>query len=162
MFQFWYKYIPSHIDLITNRDTEYLYDEFIKPTLHDFMGHNYEEMCKQYIREKSRNNDLPFKVTRIGSWWGTNNKIKIQCEIDIVAFDDTKLKEAAIFCECKFRNELCNMEILEKLMEKSQAINVKGKKYYMLFFKSGFTKELIKKARENDNILLITLDEMYE
>jgi predicted Mrr-cat superfamily restriction endonuclease len=118
-------------------------------------------MCKDYLRIKGKENNLPFKTTKIGSWWGTDNNLKKQCEIDIVAFDDTEYSKSIIYCECKFRNELTNIKVLNELIDKSQVISTQNKKYYILFSKRGFTKEVEKIADENENIILVTLDELY-
>ena len=34
--------------------------------------------------KKSELEELPFVIEEIGTWWGTNNKLKIQEEIDII------------------------------------------------------------------------------
>lgn len=68
MFRFWYRYIPNNAFMITSGDAEAVYDSRVKTTLNDFMGLIYEEMCKQYLQKKNRQNQLPFKIQKLGRW----------------------------------------------------------------------------------------------
>ena len=85
---------------------------------------------------------------------GTNPHHKRQEEIDIIAYDDGKM----ILCECKWRNEKVGKSILDNLIEKSEMFYGKGKSY-MVFSKSGFTDECLKRQDE-DGISLISLNDM--
>jgi AAA+ ATPase superfamily predicted ATPase len=89
-------------------------------------------------------------LVKIGRWWNKNT------EIDIVGWDAQK---RYIFGECKWRNEIIGVKVLEQLKEKS--FEVKGEideRHYVLFSKSGFTQELVTLALTKKGLYLIDLE----
>lgn len=64
-----------------------------------------------------------------------------------------------MFGECKWRNEPINMGVINSLIEKSNIFNVPNK-HYIFFSKSGFKNDVIEFSKANDNITLISLDDM--
>ena len=67
---------------------------------------------------------------------------------------------SAVFCECKYRNELMDIQILNALMNKAERWHY-TRKYYLLFSKSGFTRGLQTAAQKDGNIRLVSLKDMY-
>jgi len=161
MFVFWYRYILGNEYAIQTWDAESLYEHEIEPDLNCFMGRIFETMCIDYISflNTGKENSLPFKIRQIGRWWGTNPETKSEEEIDIIGIND-KLS-SAVFCECKFRNELTDIKVLNALLEKAKRWNYK-QKYFILFSKSGFTKGTQNAAQKEKNIKLVSLKEMYQ
>jgi AAA+ ATPase superfamily predicted ATPase len=161
MFVFWYRYIMGNEFVIRNWDAESLYDYDIEPDLSRFMGNVFEIMCRGYLaRENSRkNSSLPFKIRQMGRWWGTNPATKSEEEIDIIGINEKA--SSALFCECKYRNDLVDIQILNALQEKAQRWQAYKYRYFMLFSKSGFTRGLEAAARKDGNIRLISLKDMY-
>lgn len=157
MFRFWYRYVPKGLDVILSRNGDYLFDEVINDTLSDYMGIQFEQMCRQYLMRKNAEGKLPFKVLNIGRWWGNNPHKKREEEIDIIACN--MIKKQAIFGECKFKNELLGEEVYNALEEKAELIKCFDDRVYYLFSKSGFTEKM--RERESERIKLITLEEMY-
>jgi len=165
MFVFWYRYVSGNEYAIQSFDSESLYTYDIEPDLSNFMGKIFETMCIDYISilnscENSDNKtcSLPFKIRQIGRWWGSNPKTRLEEEIDIIGIND-KIS-SIVFCECKYRNDLTDIHVLNKLMERSQRWNY-NHKYYILFSKSGFTKGLLASAEKTKNVQLISLKDMY-
>ena len=95
----------------------------------------------------NKQNGLPFRFSRVGSWWLRDN------EIDIVALnDDTK---EILFAECKWQNKEVGIKVYEDLKEKSGLVNwynEERKEYFALFSKAGFTSGFNK-----DGVLLFDL-----
>ncbi len=149
LFRFWYRYIFTNSTLIEQEMIEYVYEKKIKPDLSDFLGNTFEKVCVDYLKHKNKKMELPFVFEKIGRWWGNNPIKKRQEEIDILAVD----KNTALVGECKWRNELLNMNVVNSLIEKSQALNYENK-YYIYFSKSGFTEE-VKNFSKNNNIMLV-------
>jgi len=152
MFRFWYRFIPQNIDRINNGRGEGVYEN-IKSHISDFMGEVFEDICKQYLWKLNREGKLEFAFAE--KWWGTNPQKRQQSEIDIIAYDEKK----AIFCECKWRNELVNESIITELIEKSAMFSFPVKEY-MIFSKSGFEEECINKYSNSHNVKLISFDDM--
>lgn len=59
-------------------DPEQLWAGRIAPSLNDYMGAPFEEICRSWIRRTSR---IPFRPSRVGSWWDTDSRN----EIDVAA-----------------------------------------------------------------------------
>jgi hypothetical protein len=123
------------------------------------MGPVFETMCAEYAGKANLANRLPFKVRQLGRWWGTNPETRSEEEIDLVGINDKESK--ALFCECKFRSQLFDLQTLNALLEKAGRWPNYRNKYFMLFSKSGFAREVLSTAKEN-NIQLVSLKEMYE
>jgi AAA+ ATPase superfamily predicted ATPase len=158
MFVFWYRYVFGAEFSILTGDAASLFDTEISPDLSRFMGPVFETMCAEYVGKANLANSLPFKVRQLGRWWGTNPETRSEEEIDLVGINDTESK--ALFCECKYRNQLFDIQTLNSLMEKAGRWQNYRNKYFMLFSKSGFTQKVLSTARQN-NIQLVRLEEMY-
>ena len=160
MFQFWYQFVMPHFYLTQTDESEYLYDEFVAREMPRWMGHVFESMCQSWLTKRSKARKTPFVIANMGSWWGTDIKRHKQAEIDIVATDGHG--DAALFGECKFRNELTGIEVLNALKEKAGCLYSFTSRYYALFSKSGFSAELRQRAESDSSLLLATLDDMYD
>ena len=82
--------------------------------------------------------------------------MKREEEIDIVAASNDK----AILCECKWRNEKTDKDVLETLLERRKLLPWFNECYYYIFSKSGFTAACQQLANENDKVKLITYKDM--
>ena len=100
---------------------------------------------------------LPFPAGEFARWWGNNPKKKRQEEIDLMAENGSE----AIFGECKWRNEPVDVDILETLQERSGLFHYQ-KQSYMIFSKSGFTEKLKLREQEEENVRLISFEDMNQ
>ena len=157
MFRFWYRFIPGNLSSIATGLSDIVYEKAIAPQLSNYMGQIFEQMSTQYLMRENAQLSLPFVFGRIGRWWGTNPHKKRQEEIDILALDE----ENALFGECKWRNEPLGDGILQELIEKSELFKQYEHKYYVLFSKSGFTGELLNRAKSMEHVLLVDLKKMF-
>jgi len=159
MFVFWYRYVLGNEFAIQTWDAQSLFEHDIEPDLNCFMGRIFETMCGEYLAElNNRKGGLPFRIRQMGRWWGTNPKTRSEEEIDIIGISEKD--SAAVFCECKYRNVLMDIEVLNALMGKAERWQYK-RKYYLLFSKSGFTRGLQAAAQKTGNIRLVSLKNMY-
>ena len=70
-------------------------------------------------------------------------------------------KDTAIFCECKWTNEKADLNILEKLINRSELFSYHNKHYY-IFAKSGFTAACEDKAKAMGNVTLVKFSDMIK
>jgi AAA+ ATPase superfamily predicted ATPase len=154
MFRFWYRFIPDNISLIQHGETDLAFEQ-IQPLLPAFMGDVFEDICLQYLWELNIAKKTPILFTDAGRWWGNNHQKREECEIDIIAAN----KDDAIFAECKWTNEPVRLDILEKLLERSELFNYK-KKFYYIFAKTGFTSAVRAEALKLGNVTLVEFMEM--
>jgi len=143
--RFWFLYVfPYKSDLEIER-----YDEVsrkIEETFGAIKANTYEKVCRELLSD-FRNKIFSFE--RIGRWWRKEE------EIDIVGVNK-KTKEI-IFGECKWSDNLVDKSVFYDLKRKSIEVkwnNEQRKEYFIIFSKSGFTKEMIALAKE-ENIFLV-------
>lgn len=154
MFSFWYRFIPNNNILIQRNRGEYAWKN-IESQLNHYMGHIFEKICADYLWQTYE--ALPVFFQQIGRWWGSNSKLKRQEEIDILATDETK----AIACECQWRNELVEFNVLQTLLDRTQLLPYQSY-YCYIFSKSGFTQQCQVYAKEHENIRLISYQDILE
>lgn len=157
MFRFWYRFIPGNMSSIVSGLSEIVYDKAVAPQLSNYMGQAFEQICTQYLIRENSKGSLPFVFGSIGRWWGNNPNKKRQEEIDILAIDE----DNAIFGECKWKNELIGISVFYELVEKSKLFKQYKNKYYFLFSKTGFTKELEDSYAKMNNLELVDLRKIW-
>ena len=156
MFRFWYRYIPRYVTAIESGLGRQVLDDRIREDLPAYMGHVFEDACRDYLKRQNGKRVLPFMFDGIGRWWGANPKTRAQEEIDILADASDK----AIFGECKWTSAEVGVDVLLGLRRKSELFVQYTEKTYVLFAKSGFHQSLINEAN-HENVIMIGLDELY-
>lgn len=166
MFKFWYEFIPKATSVIEMGQGEIYYQKAVKPVMHSFMGAVFEEMCRYYTLKQGITGEYGCFVTSAGTWWGIENikeengeRRTISADIDVVALSEIDKK--AVIGECKFKNEKIDKGIYETLIRRGKLITAKYRVSKYLFFSlSGYTDWF--KSLSDENVLLLTLDSLYE
>lgn len=151
MFKFWYMFIPI-LRAQIERNRSDLAWQYVEKNMSAYMGHVFEKICVDYLWQNI--DDLPFQFQQIGRWWGNNPILKKEEEIDILAISGNN----AIICECKWRNELTDVDVLQTLERRALLLNY-ANQYLYVFSKSGFKQEAVVYAK-NKNIKLINFKDM--
>jgi AAA+ ATPase superfamily predicted ATPase len=157
-YSFWYYFVFSNKSYYEILGEEEAVKEVMED-LSNYMGSIFEQICCQYMIRLGKARKLPFIPHTIGRWWGNNPEKKSQDDIDILALE--KSGDQAIFCECKFKNERFGIGEYEDLLYASRIFKQPEKRFYYLFSKSGFTKALMEKVRENECVKLVGIDDLY-
>ena len=109
----------------------------------------FEQVCREMIWK------LPLSFTRVGRWWQGDK------EIDVIGLNE---KENIILLgECKWSKNKVGTELLEDLEIKSKNIKWKlgkRKEIFVLFSKSGFTRELENLAKKRKDLEVYDLDRL--
>lgn len=129
----------------------------IEPYLNTYIGIEFETICTQYMKRLNLYGKLPFFAMNIGRWWGNNSYKKCEEDVDVLVIG----KNEAMFCECKWRNILFDLQELQGVKDASMLFS-QNEKYYVLFSKSGFTKGVLDLAENDDHLWLIGLKELYQ
>ncbi len=135
-FRFWFRFVLPNVSKI-EEDVERAYDEDIHPFIDQYVSFSFEDVCKEFLVELNRQDGLPFRFTKIGSWWHRDN------EIDLVALNETT--KEILFAECKWQNKRVGINVYDALKEKSKLVKwntEERKEYFALFSKAGFTPGL--------------------
>lgn len=157
MFNFWYRFVLDNNSVIVRGATDLVYKK-IEDQMSDYMGRIFEEICTQYLWKQLLAGNSPIEFVSLGRWWGNDFVNKGQVEIDIMGEQDAK---TALFAECKWRNENVDLDVLEKLVDRSMLFRY-SKIHYYLFSKTGFTKGCMEKAEEMRNVTLISYKDIVK
>ncbi len=155
-FRFWYRFVPKNMSAIVTGRIGQIYDQTIKQYYSEYMGLVFEQICKDYLLRYADN--LPFVLSEIGQWWGSDAKTKKEIQIDIVG---TPLEgNEYLIGSCKYKKDKIGVDELE-LLKKYAKVFGKGTSYrYCIFSKGGFTDGLIETAKK-ENVMLFTLEDIY-
>jgi hypothetical protein len=155
LFKFWYRYVPKYRHYIELNHSEYLFDHIIQNDLPNYMGHAFEEICRQYLIKHIISNQYPWQLIDVKRWWGNNPLEKKEEEIDLIGWTNKPI----LFAECKWREEKTGVEVYKELQRKSLILNPLPE-YYVLFSKSGFTDDLLN--TKDSQLYLLDLNKLYE
>lgn len=156
-YNFWYHFVfanKTYYELLGEEASA----EQIMQGMSDYMGKIFEQICMQYMLRQARAGLLPFVPKNIGRWWGNNPKKRSQDDMDILClnYDGT----AAIFCECKFRNEPFDMKQYNDLFAAADIFKKPKERYYYIFSKGGFNASVLEQAAK-DGVKLVGLKELF-
>lgn len=155
-FRFWYRFVPQNTSAISAGRMPKIYEQSVKKYISEYMGLVFEQMCRDYILRYDEN--LPIMLSEVGQWWGTDQKARKEVQIDIVG---TPVEgNEYIIGSCKYKNEQIGIDELELLKQYASVFGKGSKYHYYIFSKSGFTKGLEERAKE-EGVKLLTLDDIY-
>ena len=168
-FRFWFNFVFPNLSDLETDDAGGVLNYAVLPELNNFASPIFETVCREFIRNKNRNNEWPFRLSKLGRWWGKINQtvstdegksklISIDSEIDIVAADAKS--KYFILGECKFRNSKMDVSDLDHLKGKSSIVKKGAEIQYALFSKAGFTTGLTTQAADDENIKLFSLSDV--
>lgn len=163
-FRFWYRFIPKNMMVISSGNIERMFDMVIQSYIPEYMGLVFEEICRQYLISHMEN--LPFFLSELGEWWGTDPVKKKEAQLDIVGTGISAGNSSEgmnyIIGSCKYRNEIIGTDELA-LIENYASLftHNRDKCFYYLFSKSGFTKGL-KEKQASGEAALFTLEDIYK
>ena len=165
-FRFWYAYVFTNYSELESGDADGVYEYAIKPNLHEFASFAFEDVCREYVREMQKRNQLPFRYKRMGRWWGkttVRRKESIETqetEIDLLAVSASG--KQYLVGECKFKGRPFSYGEYLDTCAKLTPQKDNAEFYYYLFSESGFDEKLTAEARENERIALIGLEQIVK
>ena len=137
-FRFWFYYVLPNKSMLEIGKTDIVLEK-IKQNFSGFVSKIYEDLAIKWTLKN-------FDLIKCGRWWNRD------IEIDVVGV----AKDYLIVGECKYSNKKVGVDILDALKEKTKKIDSKLPiKKYLLFSKSGFTKDLLSLAKSCNDIELI-------
>jgi AAA+ ATPase superfamily predicted ATPase len=77
---FWFRFVYRHRSDIARGLGREIVDRAIAPSLQDYMGEPWEEMCRHFLRREAARGRLPVEVSTVGRWWNRDHSV----EIDVV------------------------------------------------------------------------------
>ena len=166
-FRFWYAFGFTNISQLEDGDVEGVYDYVIAPALQEFASYTFEDVCKEFVREMQKKNELPFRYSKMGRWTGKTTVrdkdapkgVRIaETEVDILGIG--KSEKEYLVGECKFKNTPFDYSEYLDTVTKLTPLKEGVKFYYALFSESGFDSKVVSEADNNDNITLYNLNQI--
>ena len=166
-FRFWYAFGFTNFSQLEDGDVDGVYDYVIAPALHEFASFTFEDVCKEFVREMQKKNELPFRYSKMGRWTGKTTVrdkdapkgVRVaETEIDILGIG--KGGKEYLVGECKFKNTPFDYSEYLDTVTKLTPLKEGAKFYYALFSESGFDSKVILEADANDNITLYNLNQI--
>lgn len=165
-FRFWYAFGFANFSQLEDGDVDGVYEYVVKPALHEFASFAFEDICREFVREMQKKNELPFRYAKMGRWFGkttvrdekaSGGLRTTETEIDLLAISQDATKY--LVGECKFKGvPFSYAEYLDTLAKLSPQKN-HAEFYYALFSESGFDSKIVDHAAENKT-QLYTLDQI--
>jgi hypothetical protein len=128
------------------------------PTLDHFTSTPvFEDAARQYLVRRRALGTLPVQFDRIGGWWQGVRADDAE-EIDVVA---TERRRVRLVGECKWTKDPVKIGDLNELRRKCAVARFPSDVVYVMFSRSGFDPRLVAVAREERNVELVSIDDMY-
>jgi uncharacterized protein len=147
-FDFWFQFIYPNKSLIEEDKQEILLSN-ISEKLQKYHAFIFEQVCRQFFL------DINSSYVKVGRWWYKD------IEIDLVGLNEER--NSIVFGECKWTNKKIDVDILENLKRKSEYVEWKKnkrKEEFILFSKSGFTKNLQVVSESQQNVKLYNVQRL--
>lgn len=149
-FRFWYAFGFANFSQLEDGDEDGVFEYVIKPDLHEFASFAFEDVCREFVRQMQKKNNLPFRYSKMGRWFGkttirdekaSNGLRTAETEIDLLCID-RNAKEYLVG-ECKFKGVPFSYSEYLDTLAKLSPLKEKAKFYYALFSESGFDEKMI-------------------
>ncbi len=163
-FRFWYAFGFANYSQLEDGDVQGVYRYVIEPALHEFASFSFEDICREFIRERQKRNALPFLYAKMGRWTGkttvrddnAENGLRIaETEIDLLGIG--RGEKEYLVGECKFKKQPFEYSDYLNTAAKLSPHKDRAKFYYALFSKSGFDEKIIREAEKSENVALYDL-----
>jgi hypothetical protein len=159
-YRFWYRFVAPMVADIEAGAGSLVAKAVTQNNLDEFLGHAFEEVCKEWLLCQAINEALPLPAVSVGSWWGTDPVAKHQTDIDVLAVDPAGKR--LLIGECKYRNSFDETAEVEKLLAKANLIKGYKAEWFYFFSKNPMSKASQKKLGSHPNVCLITLNDIYK
>jgi hypothetical protein len=140
-FNFWFRYVyPYQAELESGRPS--VAQEEIRRTFDQYVSLPFEDCIRDWLWHLHDNDQLPFKMHSLGSWWNKNT------EIDIVGINNTT--HDIVVGECKWSKNPIGLDVLKNLYNKVHQVpwhRGDRQEWFVLASRSGFQESLIERAR---------------
>lgn len=148
---FYFKYIFRFSSQQKIMDSEVFYNKYIENDFEEqFVPHQFEVICKQYLIRKNRKGQIDPVFEKIGKYYYDNPVAHTNGEFDVVTEDE----KGYVFYEVKYKKSPITDEMIEKEIEQVKATGLNCYKYAFIS-RAGF------KCDKRENVELIHLEELF-
>lgn len=154
-FRFWYAFGFANISQLEDGDADGVFQYVVAPALHEFAAFTFEDICREFIRERQKRNALPFRYEKMGRWTGkttlrsgnSDGSLRTaESEIDLLCIG--RSEKQYLVGECKFKGVPFSYSEYLDTLAKLTPLKQHADFYYALFSESGFDDKIIASADE--------------
>ena len=156
--RFWFRYVYPYRGELELDNKAIVHEQLDKDFISYFVALTYEDICKDIFKQICKAGIISFTPTIIGAFW-RNDAHSGDTQIDVMSVDNS---HKSVFAgECKYRGKEIDYDVYAHLRDKTERSDALRKAFpgykflYGIFSKSGFTRALLKEARENKELILI-------
>jgi hypothetical protein len=153
--RFWGRYILPQTGAIERNQGAAVVEQVVRPTWEQFVAVTWEELSRASVYTLAPQHTPGFWPEAVGSWWNSAH------QVDLVAVSYGQ--RISWLGEARWRGQAMGVADLMALQRRASAWqgDVTGWRIYLaLFSRSGFTQELQSLARQNQEILLFTPEDV--
>ncbi|MBQ8837118.1 MAG: ATP-binding protein [Clostridia bacterium] len=163
-FRFWYAFGFTNYSELEDGDVNGVYDYVVAPAMHEFASFAFEDVCREFVREMQKQNELPFRYSKMGKWVGRTtirdkdapSGMRVgETEIDLLAIGRGSTEY--LVGECKFKKAPFDYSEYLNTTAKLTPLKEGATFYYALFSESGFDEKITAEAEQGDNLKLYDL-----
>lgn len=165
-FRFWYAFCFANFSQLEDGDVDGVYEYVVRPALHEFASFAFEDVCREFVRELQKKNELPFRYAKMGRWFGKTTVRDekapgglrmAETEIDLLGISrDAKMY---LVGECKFKGVPFSYSEYLDTLAKLTPWKENASFFCALFSESGFDPKIAEHAAENQT-QLYSLDQI--
>lgn len=151
---FWFQFISPYRVELEQGDTKYVRNILESQYVEKLVQPSYIKVCSEIFLHMCNNRQIPFQVTRTGSYWNGDNT----AQIDLIAIDSNNNRLFVASCYYLSEGEQVPPDAYADLIRKLAGIDeLAGYEdiSYGFFTNREFNQTMISMADENANIYLI-------
>jgi hypothetical protein len=166
---FYYRYLVPHYDLLVKGEYQKIWEEVFLLDRSAFEKTVFEKIAGQFLCDPK--NGLPFLADEIGGWWeyasmryGSKKMgdSEIKESFDLIGNGSWQGKKMQAFCRISFDEKPVDVREIKGLIALSRRLSKDGKKFYLVFSRTGFEENARTAASAIPEIILLTVSETME
>lgn len=147
LMAFWHRFVRPNLSSVTRGFGREVYRHQINPMLDDYMGWQFEEICREHVRRHIQDR-ASAPAQEVGQIWHADYDIDIAGRL---------LDDSMIYGECKWWSDPVGENVLNTLSSRAHLTNYGSgarHRYLVLCSRKGFTSEPQTRAAHDPSILL--------
>lgn len=158
LFGFWHSFVPRYRAAIELGATGQVAKSIVENGLTTYVGHVFEEICRQWVARAILAGTVDLLPTKIGRWWGTDPVARKTIDVDVVALG---AHGELLAGECKWTSKPVGADVVKTLAERTKLVlDAPRRTDLMVFSRSGFADSAHRAAAKRGNVRLVSLEEM--
>ncbi len=147
---FWFTFVYPHLSELISYTPEKFYDTFIEPKLDDYLQGYFVDVCREYLHLLNMVDQLPIKLTKIGTWLGKEGTI------DVIGQSSNRENVVGI---CNWTEKVMGYDTYEKLLESMKQARISANTVF-LFSATRFDSKLTQLSKEKNSVVLVDMTEL--